>query len=73
MRFIASIAVMFALFAAPVAARDAAEVPAPPAPVPLGVSYSGWKGEYRAAAKRLETFKAIGFQIVSFVPTYAVS
>ena len=41
------------------------------APAPLGISYAGWKGDYRAAAKRLETIKAIGFQIVSFVPTYA--
>jgi hypothetical protein len=38
---------------------------------PLGITYAGWKGDYRAANKRLETFKAIGFQIVSFVPTYA--
>src|SRR4051812_23326032 len=41
------------------------------APAPLGITYAGWKGDYRAAGKRLETFKAIGFQIVSFVPTYA--
>jgi hypothetical protein len=40
-------------------------------PAPLGITYAGWKGDYRAANKRLETFKAIGFQIVSFVPTYA--
>ena len=38
---------------------------------PLGVSYWGWKGDYRNAAKKLETFKDIGFQIVAFVPTYA--
>jgi hypothetical protein len=36
----------------------------------LGVSYGGWKGEYANAAKRLATFKEIGFQVVSFVPTY---
>jgi hypothetical protein len=41
------------------------------APAPLGITYAGWKGDYRAAAKHLETIKAIGFQIVSFVPTYA--
>jgi len=48
------------------AARAASESPAP-----LGITYAGWKGDYRAAAKRLDAFKAIGFQIVSFVPTYA--
>jgi len=42
------------------------------APAPLGVTYAGWKGEYaRAAPERLAVFKEIGFQIVSFVPTYA--
>src|SRR4051812_12646621 len=41
------------------------------APAPLGITYAGWKGDFRAAPKRLETIKAIGFQIVSFVPTYA--
>jgi hypothetical protein len=40
-------------------------------PAPLGVSYGGWHGEYRDAARKLETFKAIGFQVVAFVPTYA--
>jgi hypothetical protein len=38
---------------------------------PLGVSYWGWKGDYRNAAKKLETFKDVGFQIVAFVPNYA--
>ena len=55
-------------------ARAAAPAQAPAktqAPAPLGITYAGWKGDYRAAAKRLETIKAIGFQIVSFVPTYA--
>ena len=66
MRTIASVVVMFAVLAGASLARAAGEAPAP-----LGVSYAGWKGEYRAAAKRLETFKTIGFQIVSFVPTYA--
>jgi len=42
-----------------------------PAPAPLGITWAGWKGDYRAAGKRLDAFKAIGFQIVSFVPTYA--
>jgi len=51
-------------------AAAAPETPTP-APAPLGITYAGWKGDYRAAAKRLDAFKAIGFQIVSFVPTYA--
>jgi hypothetical protein len=41
------------------------------APAALGVSYGGWKGQYADAAKRLASLKEIGFQIVSFVPTYA--
>ena len=55
-------------------ARAAAPVQAPAktqAPALLGITYAGWKGDYRTAPKRLETIKAIGFQIVSFVPTYA--
>jgi hypothetical protein len=40
-------------------------------PAPLGVSYWGWKGSFKEAPKRLETFKAIGFQMVAFVPNYA--
>src|SRR6185436_5765935 len=48
-------------------AAAAPETPTP-APAPLGITYAGWKGDYRAAAKRLDAFKAIGFQIVSFVP-----
>jgi len=38
---------------------------------PLGITWAGWKGDYRAFDKKLETFKSIGFQIVSFVPNYA--
>jgi hypothetical protein len=41
------------------------------ASAPLGITYAGWKGDFRAAPKRLDAIKAIGFQIVSFVPTYA--
>ena len=44
---------------------------APPAPAPLGITYAGWKGDYASAQTRLAAIKAIGFQIVSFVPTYA--
>ena len=36
-----------------------------------GITWAGWKGDYRAFDKKLETFKAVGFQIVSFVPNYA--
>jgi hypothetical protein len=56
---------------APRSAR-AAPAEAPPAgPVPLGVSYSGWKGTYQDAPQRLETFKAAGFAIITFVPAWA--
>ena len=43
----------------------------PAAPAPLGVSYWGWKGDYKNADKKLATFKDVGFQIVAFVPTYS--
>ena len=48
-------------------ARAAGSAPAraeAQAPAALGIAYAGWKGDYRSAAKRLETIKAIGFQIV---------
>jgi hypothetical protein len=61
--WMASLVVIFSFSAAAWAASDG--------PAPLGITYAGWKGDFRAANKRLETFKAIGFQIVSFVPTYA--
>jgi hypothetical protein len=47
-----------------------AAAPARP-PAPLGVSYGGWKGQYAEAARRVAAFKDIGFQIVSFIPTYS--
>jgi hypothetical protein len=37
---------------------------------PLGVSYSGWKDGFADAAKRLETFRAVGFSLVTFIPAY---
>ena len=37
----------------------------------LGVSYPGWRGEYRDASRHLEVIRAEGFRMVSFVPTYA--
>jgi hypothetical protein len=58
-------------FLAVVAAGGGAARAAPETPAPLGITLAGWKGDYRAAPRRLETIKAIGFQIVSFVPTYA--
>jgi hypothetical protein len=60
----------------------AAESP-PPAPaatgatmiasagVPLGISYGGWRGDFRNAPQKLEAIKAIGFPLVAFIPTYA--
>jgi hypothetical protein len=41
------------------------------ATIPLGISYGGWRGDFRDAPKKLDTFKAIGFPIVAFIPTYA--
>ncbi len=52
-------------------AKGSAKEPAKSVPAALGVSYGGWKGQYADAAKRLASLKEIGFQIVSFVPTYA--
>ena len=56
-----------------------AQTPTAPAPaavgptvaVPLGVTYSGWRGGFADAAARLEKFRAAGFPLVSFVPAYA--
>lgn len=36
--------------------------------LPLGIGYGGWHGELRDAPKKLETFKAIGFPMVAFIP-----
>jgi hypothetical protein len=57
--------------AALVTALAAPAARAADAPAPLGVSYWGWKGDYRGVAKKLATFKEIGFPLVAFVPTYA--
>jgi hypothetical protein len=42
-------------------------------PLPLGVTYAGWKGAFKPqdAKTRLEAFKKLGFPIVSFVPAFA--
>jgi hypothetical protein len=39
--------------------------------VPLGISYGGWRDDFRDAPKKLDAFKAIGFPMVAFIPTYA--
>src|SRR5688572_13955918 len=49
----------------------AASAPAAAAPLPIGVSYSGWKGSFADAAARLQTFKSVGFPLVTLVPAYA--
>ncbi len=59
-----------------VMAVGAGLLPCPPAsaqpkPLPIGVSYSGWRGGYADAAQRLKSFAAVGFPIVTFVPAYA--
>jgi hypothetical protein len=51
-------------------AKDTAKAPVPAKPAALGVSYFGWKGQYADAAKRVASFKELGFQVVSFIPTY---
>jgi hypothetical protein len=42
----------------------------PPA-ASLGVSYWGWRGDFRTAPQKLTMLRALGFRLVSFVPTYA--
>jgi len=49
----------------------AAEPPGRATAAPLGVTYAGWRGDFKDAARKLDTFKAIGFRLVAFVPTYA--
>jgi hypothetical protein len=39
--------------------------------VPLGVTYSGWRGGFADANARLARYSAVGFPLVSFVPAYA--
>jgi hypothetical protein len=46
-------------------------VPEPASAAPLGVSYGGWRGDFKDAARKLETYKALGFRMIAFVPTYA--
>jgi hypothetical protein len=70
------VTIPFVLALAPLA--HAAELVAPPTgtaaspgAAPLGVSYGGWRGELKDAPRRLDAYKAIGFQVIAFVPTYA--
>ncbi len=51
-------------------AKETAKAVAPAKPAAIGVSYGAWKGQYADAAKRVAAFKDLGFQIVSFIPTY---
>jgi hypothetical protein len=38
--------------------------------VPLGVTYSGWRGGFAQAPARLQRYTTLGFPMVSFVPAY---
>jgi hypothetical protein len=60
-----------AALAAPAPRARAGEPARAAAPAPLGVTYPGWRGEFRQASQKLDTFKAIGFRLVAFVPNYA--
>src|SRR6185295_8606021 len=63
------IAVISALLLATGGADARVAPPAPP--LPLGVSYSGWRGGFADAPARLAQFRAVGFPIVTFIPAYA--
>ncbi|HEY6477625.1 MAG TPA: hypothetical protein VI456_13675 [Polyangia bacterium] len=49
----------------------AADPPAGAGAAPLGVTYAGWRGDFKQASRKLDTFKAVGFGLVAFVPNYA--
>jgi hypothetical protein len=55
----------------PATVARAADPPGHAAAAPLGVTYAGWRGDFKQAPRKLDAFKAIGFRIVAFVPTYA--
>ncbi|HEY0709840.1 MAG TPA: hypothetical protein VGG33_23705, partial [Polyangia bacterium] len=57
-------ALALALMAAPASARAAAGLP-------IGVSYSGWRGGFADAEQRVATFTSVGFALITFVPAYA--
>ncbi len=69
-RLLAALAVVLGAQALPgqVAAGDPGPIPQR---APLGVSYSGWKGGFTDVAQRLDTFRAVGFSLVTFIPAYA--
>ena len=63
--------------AAQPAGTDAASKPSAPSQpsesplqVPLGVTYSAWRGGFAQAEQRLLVFKNTGFRLVSLVPAY---
>jgi hypothetical protein len=65
---------LVSLALAPFAARGAeppAEAPAPALAVPLGVSFTGWRGGFTDAARRLERMRAAGFPLITFVPAWS--
>jgi hypothetical protein len=67
------VAIPFLLARGP-SARAAPPEPAAgptPAAAPLGASYGGWRGELADAPRKLAAYKAIGFRMIAFVPTYA--
>jgi hypothetical protein len=66
--FLAVVVAILALFAPPARAADP---PGRTTAAPLGVTYDGWRGEFKNASRKLDTFKALGFRMVAFVPTYA--
>ena len=49
----------------------AADAPTRASVAPLGVSYGGWRGEFKDASRKLDAYKALGFRVIAFVPTYA--
>ncbi|HEY0714555.1 MAG TPA: hypothetical protein VGF45_17855, partial [Polyangia bacterium] len=65
-RWRAALALILALGAIPAPARAAA-----PGGLPIGVSYSGWRGGFADAEKRVATFSSVGFALITFVPAYA--
>ena len=70
---LASVGIIVAITSSSPPVRSAPAPAGTAAPAPLGITYAGWKYDFQKVPtlKHLEAFKAIGFQIVSFVPTYA--
>lgn len=55
----------------PPAAGSAVATTAAASGAPLGISYGGWRGDFRNAPQKLDALRAIGFPLVAFIPTYA--